>query len=128
MRALWIEDQFETIEGTLLSAIHRGVDIELARSKSDAFDKLRKSAFDKVIIDYQIPASTGETAEKGVGLDIYSSIRNGEFGETTRSVPCLMLTAQSASIRNFMEILANSDLTLIEKPGSHKKVLNWLLK
>jgi len=127
-RILWVEDEVGTIKGTVRSARRRDCDVMIAESTAEAVNLLKDEEFDLLIVDFRIPKDSGSIPIKGEGINLIKSVLNQCKNKEYLKKRVLLLTAQLASYRK--ESLLGSDdcFEVMEKPGSHLKVLNWIKK
>lgn len=95
---LFIEDEFYTIAG-IANALSEMYDWQLARSGSEAHERLSRRKFDLVVLDIMMPH--GEEIDssvpgKGTGIEILRMIREGKYekeGGANSQVSVIVLTA-----------------------------------
>jgi CheY-like chemotaxis protein len=125
-RLLWVEDQVGTIKGTLRRLRRHGYDVVVCETASDALVELESSVFERVIVDYQIPKSIGESAQKGVGLELVRRIIEAGSAYSIPPNHVMLLTAQMATFRRQLELSEAEGFAVIEKPGSLPRIEEWL--
>lgn len=126
IRVLWLEDQVGTIKGTMRSARRHDFEVVLVSNSKDAVYALKQDKFHLMIVDYQIPSEANLPAIKGEGLTFIRDVLDNEIGLSDLRNRILLLTAQLASYRKAVEIREDDDFEVMEKPGSHLKVLKWM--
>lgn len=125
-RVLWVEDQIGTVKGTLKSAERHGHEVVLVASYNAAVSALKAANFDRVIVDYRIPSKEGEPPAKGCGLKLVNHILGREEELKIGEDQVLLLTAQTAALRRGLELKGEDRIEVLEKPGSHRKLIAWL--
>ena len=125
-RLLWVEDEEDTIKGTLRRLRRRGYDIVVCKSAEEALQKLSEGGFARVIVDSQIPESAGLEPRKNIGVDLIQTIIDDRFPHSVSNLNVMLLTAQTAAFRRQLEFSGGDRFLILEKPGSLMKIEEWL--
>ena len=92
-KILAIDDDRHTVDGLLSELrIYYGIVIEVAETIAQAEARLKETSFDFLIVDLRF-AYNGHVVEDA-GLQLMLRLRVGKYGETNKSTPYLLLTAQ----------------------------------
>lgn len=123
---LWVEDQFDTIKGTVRRLRRLGHTVDVCISSEEAKQLLLKRKYSHVIVDFQIPQSDGSDPIKGEGLNFidYITPPTGEFDYRPERV--LLLTAQSANLKRDFEFQQPIKCEVVAKPGSLHRIQKWI--
>lgn len=127
-RVLWVEDELGTIKGTVRSARRRNFDISLVETTDEATSLLKKEKFDLMIVDFRIPKVSGAPPIKGEGINFIEQVLKNSKNREVFKERILLLTAQLASYRKESDLSSVDFFKVMEKPGSHLKVLDWIKK
>lgn len=126
VKVLWVEDEFGTIKGTVRSARRKNFDVHIAETTEDAVRLLKRDKFDLLIVDFRIPAEPKQPPIKGEGLRLIKRILDNCVDREKLQKRILLLTAQSATYRKDSDFEVSTWFDVMEKPGSHLKVISWM--
>jgi hypothetical protein len=98
LSSLWIEDNLNTIWGSLRNLKYSGMDFRVAQTSTAAEQELRSNTFNCIILDSHMLTKDRQTEH--VGCELYTELRAGKYGPWGRSVLIIFLTAYSNGVRD----------------------------
>lgn len=123
---LWVEDEIGTIKGTVRSARRHNFEVKIAESTEEATKNLQDDKFDILIVDFRVPKIKGEPPIKGEGVDFIKKVLAQCRNKENLQKKILLLTAQLASYKKEMILDSEINFEVMEKPGSHLRVIDWI--
>lgn len=99
-KALLVEDDYDTVRGTIRGLERKLLHIDKVSSIEDAEKHLRESTYALLIIDVRIPKKEEdyEVAVEG-GLDLIRDLKKGALGDLNNDQFYLILSAQDRSVK-----------------------------
>lgn len=107
-----VDDEFHIVNVLSLKLKHAQFNVVNARNGEEAWEQIEQTAPDLVITDFSMPVMNG--------LDLVRKIR---AGETTRTIPIIMLTARGQEVEEADEEATKID-QLMGKPFSPREILS----
>ena len=100
LNVLFVEDDYDTVCGTV-SAIERlGHDVVLSRSSSSATKKISEEKFDLIVMDVRLKDEDTQRGEMDTsGIMIIDRLISGEFGALNLNTKFVLYTNQKRSIK-----------------------------
>jgi CheY-like chemotaxis protein len=111
---LWVDDEAELLEPHRLFLADKGYDVALATNADDAIEMLRRTTYDMVLLDEQMPGKRG--------LDAYRELR-----EIAPGVPVVMVT-KSEDDGTLREALGVKVTDYLVKPVNPRQVLSVMTR
>ena len=109
-RILWVDDEVELLEPHLLFLRQRGYDVDTTSNGDDALEMVRRSPYDLVLLDEQMPGLRG--------LDVLRRLRREE-----PDVRVVMVT-KSEEDQTMQEAIGRRVDDYLVKPASPRQVLS----
>ncbi len=109
-RILWVDDEVELLEPHLLFLRQRGYGVDTTTNGDDALELLRRSVYDLVLLDEQMPGRSG--------LEVLSLIRRQEPHAR------IVMVTKSEEDRTLEEAIGRRVDDYLVKPASPRQVLS----
>ena len=106
---LWVDDEAELLEPHRLFLRERGFEVEMATNAADALELLRRRSFDLLLLDEQMPGTSGLAAVR-------------EVREIAPGLPVVMVT-KSEDDRTLREAIGANVREYLLKPVNPRQVL-----
>ena len=106
---LWVDDEAELLEPHRLFLRERGFEVEMATNAADALELLRRRSFDLLLLDEQMPGTSGLAAVR-------------EVREIAPGLPVVMVT-KSEDDRTLREAIGADVREYLLKPVNPRQVL-----
>jgi CheY-like chemotaxis protein len=97
-KILSIEDQPDTICGTMMILQRRGYEIDYALTLEEARAKLREENYELIVVDILMPEHNGGKPVHGGGVLLLEQLKEGKLGDLNKTVPFVVATAQAAFV------------------------------
>lgn len=126
-RVLVLEDEINTIRGTLRAIKHISTNVTEVKNIVEAQNALINNRYELLIVDVRVPHNGGNKLIAEGGIDLVNSIFEGKYGSHNKNTPFIILSAQDRSIRK--ESIKNSEACIgILSKLMHLEVLDIVKK
>ena len=97
LKALLVEDVYDTVRGTMSALQSLGFIIEQASNIEAAEKLLRKTTYDLIIIDVRMPEKHLSEISPNSGIQFLEKLRDNQYGENNSMTPFIIFTAQETA-------------------------------
>lgn len=96
---LIVEDEMETVRGTLHALKRKGLTFNNVLCTEDAISAIKEKHYRLLVVDVRLPFKHGDTSEDDAGIEFIKNLQKGEYGSLNQRTPFIVLTAQDSTIR-----------------------------